>query len=110
MKETDAPLSPRAPLVLVIDDEKGIVDVLTIALEKDGYRVVGATSCTDGLRLLEEARPDLVLTDLRMDDGSGFDPDSRGHPGGMGLHIMNYRARSIGGTVRIGREMITGDN
>ncbi len=73
MKETDAPLSPRAPLVLVIDDEKGIVDVLTIALEKDGYRVVGATSCTDGLRLLEEARPDLVLTDLRMDDGSGFD-------------------------------------
>ena len=37
------------------------------------------------------------------DDGSGFDPDSRGHPGGMGLHIMNYRARSIGGTVRIGR-------
>ena len=65
--------SSAPPTVLVVDDEKGIVDMLTIALEKDGYRVVGATSCVEGLRQLAEARPDLVLTDLRMGDGSGFD-------------------------------------
>jgi len=73
MKENEEAHSASAPLILVIDDEKGIVDVLMIALEKDGYRVVGANTCTEGLRILEEARPDLVLTDLRMDDGSGFD-------------------------------------
>jgi DNA-binding NtrC family response regulator len=67
-----APQGP-APLVLVIDDERSIVDMLSIALASDGYRVIGAMSCAEGLRQLEAARPDLVLTDLRMNDGSGFD-------------------------------------
>ncbi|MEI8042868.1 MAG: PAS domain S-box protein [Verrucomicrobiota bacterium] len=42
------------------------------------------------------------------DDGNGFDPHSPMHPAGMGLHIMNYRARSIGGTLRIGRRAGSG--
>lgn len=40
--------------------------------------------------------------ELRVEDnGNGFAPDSAGNSAGMGLHIMNYRARSIGGTIRI---------
>jgi signal transduction histidine kinase len=35
------------------------------------------------------------------DDGSGFSPKASPGQGGMGLHIMDYRARSIGGTVRL---------
>ncbi len=72
MSEARAAQAAR-PVILVIDDEKGIVDMLSIALEKDGYRVMTALSCAEGLRQLEHGRPDLVLTDLRMNDGSGFD-------------------------------------
>jgi DNA-binding NtrC family response regulator len=61
------------PKLLVIDDEAGILDMLTIVFEKEGYRVAGAKSCKDGLGKLETELPDLVLTDLKMPDGSGFD-------------------------------------
>jgi two-component system, LuxR family, sensor kinase FixL len=37
------------------------------------------------------------------DDGRGIQPKASQDRAGMGLHIMDYRARSIGGTVRIGR-------
>ncbi|KAA0255272.1 MAG: sigma-54-dependent Fis family transcriptional regulator [Acidobacteria bacterium] len=47
--------------------------MLTIVFEKEGYRVVPARSCTEGVRLVSEASPDLILTDLRMPDGSGLD-------------------------------------
>jgi len=61
------------PLVLLVDDEPGITTMLSIVFEKEGYAVRTAGSCAEGLRLVEEAAPDLVLTDLRMPDGSGFD-------------------------------------
>src|SRR6185369_76397 len=64
---------PHGPKLLVIDDESGIVEMLTIVFEKEGYRVASARSCTDGLARLELEMPDLVLTDLKMPDGSGFD-------------------------------------
>jgi signal transduction histidine kinase len=41
------------------------------------------------------------------DDGSGFDDDSTDESG-MGVHIMNYRARIVGGTLEISSELGTG--
>ncbi len=64
---------PAGPLILIVDDEPGITGMLSIVLEKEGYGVRTAGSCAEGLRLVEEASPDLVLTDLRMPDGTGFD-------------------------------------
>ena len=64
---------PKGPLILVIDDEPGIVDMLSIVFEKEGYRIARGRSCTEGLQLVERLSPDLILTDLRMPDGSGFD-------------------------------------
>ena len=41
--------------------------------------------------------------ELRVeDDGSGFSPEAVAKTDGIGLHIMEYRARSIGGTLRVG--------
>jgi len=67
--------APRAagPRILVVDDEPGITAMLSIVFEQEGYRVRTAKSCAEGLRLVEETAPDLVLTDLRMPDGTGFD-------------------------------------
>jgi two-component system response regulator PilR (NtrC family) len=64
---------PAGPRILVVDDEPGITGMLSIVFEAEGYAVKTAGSCAEGLRLIDELSPDLVLTDLRMPDGTGFD-------------------------------------
>jgi len=64
---------PAGPRILVVDDEPGITGMLSIVFEQEGYSVRTAGSCAEALRLVEETSPDLVLTDLRMPDGSGLD-------------------------------------
>jgi CheY-like chemotaxis protein len=52
--------------ILVVDDEPGIVDVLTAVLEDAGYRVTGAGNGQKALAQLAEAVPDLMLLDFEM--------------------------------------------
>jgi len=52
--------------VLLVDDDAKLLRVLTLRLEAEGYQVVAAVSGEDALRRLEECRPHMVLTDLRM--------------------------------------------
>ncbi len=74
MASSDAITRPiKGPLLLVIDDEPGILEMLSIVFEKEGYRVLKAKSCKAGLEHLATCTPDLILTDLRMPDGNGFD-------------------------------------
>jgi len=61
------------PHLLVVDDEAGIREMLTIVFQREGYRVSAARGCVEGLALLDGETPDLVLTDLKMPDGTGFD-------------------------------------
>jgi len=70
---TGAAPRPAGPRILVVDDEPGITGMLAIVFEREGYAVTTAGSCAEALRLVEETRPDLVLTDLRMPDGTGFE-------------------------------------
>jgi two-component system response regulator PilR (NtrC family) len=65
--------APAGPELLIVDDEAGIVDLLTIVFRGAGYRVTSARSCKEGLARLEASLPDLVLTDVKMPDGSGFE-------------------------------------
>ena len=58
------------PDLLIVDDEAGIVEMLSIVFRNEGYRVTTARSCTEGLARLEAGRPDLVLTDVKMPDGA----------------------------------------
>jgi DNA-binding NtrC family response regulator len=64
---------PAGPRILLIDDEPGITGMLSIVFEKEGYVVRTAGTCAEGMKLVEETSPDLVLTDLKMPDGTGFD-------------------------------------
>ena len=63
--------------ILVVDDEKSIVDILKLNLQKEGYAV---TEAYDGLEAVEKAlpaeqseRPDLILLDVMLPEMSGFD-------------------------------------
>jgi two-component system response regulator RegX3 len=64
-------LQPR--LVLLVEDEETITAPLTEALEREGFRAEVARSLADGLEQARRARPDIVLLDVMLPDGSGFD-------------------------------------
>jgi CheY-like chemotaxis protein len=53
-------------LVLVVDDEFGIVDSLTDVLSESGFTVASAANGKDGLRRVVERQPDVILLDYMM--------------------------------------------
>lgn len=74
MSNSVPPNGPRTrPLVLVVDDEPGIVDFLRFALEDNGYRVETARDGSDALAKIDAERPDYVLTDLMMPRLNGWE-------------------------------------
>jgi two-component system NtrC family sensor kinase len=60
--------------VLVVDDEPAVVEMVTTVLDGQGWRVDVASGGREGLARLQEARYDLVLSDIRMPeiDGAAF--------------------------------------
>jgi DNA-binding NtrC family response regulator len=54
------------PTVLVIDDEMGILESLRILLKNEGFNPVMANGGKQGLEQIEELRPDIILSDVRM--------------------------------------------
>ena len=49
--------------ILLVDDDNGVLSLLTMRLEASGYQVLTASSGEEALRLLPTERVDLVLTD-----------------------------------------------
>jgi two-component system response regulator HydG len=64
-------LSEGAPRVLIVDDESGILDSLRILLKTEGFRPFTAHGGRQGIEKIDELRPDIVLTDVRMPDITG---------------------------------------
>lgn len=58
--------------LLLIEDDKGIVDTLTDFLTTEGYSVKNVSGQTAALELLETEKFDLVLLDISLSDGNGF--------------------------------------
>ena len=59
--------------VLVIDDEADVRTFITMVLKNDGYETVTAANGAEGLKVLREESPDLVILDLMMPNQSGTD-------------------------------------
>ena len=59
-------------MVLVIDDEDSIQKLLNAALERDGYRIVGARDAAEGLIAFEREQPDVILLDVMMPGLDGW--------------------------------------
>ncbi|NUP40093.1 MAG: response regulator transcription factor [Streptomyces sp.] len=62
-----------APTVLVVEDEPGIADILRITLTYNGFTVHCAASRKEALAAVREHRPDLVLLDVMLPDGNGWE-------------------------------------
>jgi two-component system response regulator MprA len=63
----------RRPSVLVVDDEPGILDFVEMGLAQDGIDVIRATSAAAGIELARSEGPDLMIIDVGLPDGDGFD-------------------------------------
>lgn len=58
--------------VLIVDDEESVAITMQAILEMDGYEVVTAASVGQAIEMVREKEFDLVLSDLRLDDGDGL--------------------------------------
>jgi signal transduction histidine kinase len=61
------------PKVLVVDDEESVVVTIKAILQLDGYDVATTTTCAQARAMVHDVEYDLVLTDLRLEDGDGLD-------------------------------------
>jgi two-component system, OmpR family, response regulator len=59
--------------LLVVDDETTILELLSGSLRLAGFDVVTAASGTEAVRAAAAVRPDLILLDVMMPDGDGFE-------------------------------------
>jgi CheY-like chemotaxis protein len=60
------------PKILIVDDEPSSIFLFTGILEKEGYRVVSASSGEEALNLIKTDPPGLILSDLLMPRLHGF--------------------------------------
>ena len=59
--------------ILIVEDEKNIVDILRFNLQREGYRTVEAYDGADGLEKARKENPDLILLDVMLPKMIGFD-------------------------------------
>lgn len=59
--------------VLIVDDERSIVDILKYNIEKDGTKVICAYDGKEGLRLARTEDPDVILLDVMLPEMDGFE-------------------------------------
>jgi DNA-binding NtrC family response regulator len=68
--------------ILIIDDEKSLLDLLTVVFKKEGYAVRTAPSAAGGFEILAKEAVDLVVTDIKM-------------PGADGMDILRYARENL---------------
>lgn len=79
--------------ILVVEDEKNIVDILTYNLNKEGYRTLEAYDGEAGLQLALEQDPDLILLDLMLPKMEGFEVCKALRDAGRATPIIMLTAR-----------------
>lgn len=85
--------------LLLVDDDRLVLDAMADWLRAKGFTVVEASSCREALAHLQETAFDLVLADLRLQDGTGFDVLARcrqEHPDTIVILVTGYATAATG--------------
>lgn len=91
--------------ILVVEDEKNIVDILVFNLVRDGYETLEAYDGATGLRLALEQDPDLILLDLMLPEMDGFEVCRRLRAEGRATPILMLTAREEENNKVLGLEL-----
>ncbi len=59
--------------ILIVDDEPHIVNLVKLSLDKNRYRVSGAYSAREALRIVEQKVPDVIIVDIMMPGVNGYE-------------------------------------
>jgi DNA-binding response OmpR family regulator len=59
--------------ILLIEDDPAVVQSLQVGLEREGYSVTWKDTGTAGIAHARDHNPHLIILDVRLPDGSGFD-------------------------------------
>jgi DNA-binding response OmpR family regulator len=59
--------------ILIVDDEPNIIELVTLYLERDGFKAESAGTGKDALSRWESSNPDLIILDLMLPDIDGFE-------------------------------------
>jgi two-component system, OmpR family, response regulator VicR len=59
--------------IVCIEDESEMIDLIQLILNRRGFEVVGASGGQEGLQMVRDMHPDLVLLDLMMPDMDGWE-------------------------------------
>lgn len=79
--------------VLIVEDEKAIVEILKFNLQREGYSVLEALDGEAGLELAQAEDPDLILLDVMLPRMNGFDVCRTLREGGCAIPIIMLTAR-----------------
>jgi len=66
-------MTAQRPLLVIVDDEQGILDVVSRFAERAGFDVAMCSRGREAIALIQDRRPDLVMVDLRMPEVGGLD-------------------------------------
>jgi CheY-like chemotaxis protein len=72
-REQSEPMAGGRRRILLVEDELSITEPLAAALEREGFDAHVAGTVAEALAAAEREQPDLVLLDVMLPDGSGFD-------------------------------------
>lgn len=92
-------MNAKMKCILCVEDEPEMIDLIRLILGRRGFEVKGANGGVEGLRMIREEKPDLVLLDLMMPDMDGWevyqqikaDEKTRGIP----VIVVTAKAQSI---------------
>ena len=59
--------------LIVIDDDTAVTDLLSLLLKSQGFEVLATNNSSDGLNMIREVQPDLVILDLMMPEMDGYE-------------------------------------
>ncbi len=93
--------------ILVVEDEKEILDLIQMYLEREGYRTVTAMTGFEALKLIRVEHPNLVILDLMLPEMDGFEVcrHIRSDPASSGTPVIMVTAKAEHADKIVGLEL-----
>ena len=93
--------------ILIVEDDKDIVEMITYNLQKEGYKTISAFNGEDGIYLAKKQKPDLLILDIMLPERDGLDvcKSLRNQDSTKHIPIIILSAKSLEADKVIGLEL-----